>query len=443
MSEEDNNYNLTKEEAHEIAQNWIKQDLLKEGILKWKKDNLNDEQLRILLGSNYDLIIETLKLYLDMPEEYYNIIALWVIGTYIYKNFSAFPYLFFNAMRGSGKSRVLKLITSLAWEGKLLASLTEAVMFRMNGTLAIDEFEGLGSKEKQSLRELLNASYKKGVTIQRMKKKKTSEGEQQIVEEFEPYKPIIMANIWGMDEVLGDRCIILVLEKSNCSKFTKLIEDFEANSLINSIKTSLNGLQVGLLGSVSGKKTIYEWNNWVKQRYSIENTTNIYNPYNLPYTTNALQNDLNSIEKVKNNEFFLKIDETELNGRDLELFFPLFTIANFLNEEVLNKTLEFSKSLIKSKRIEEQSESKDVLLYSFISEQQVNDYHKVKELTIKFRAYLGEEEREEGWLNPKWFGRALKRLNLIVDKRQVHGYAEVTLNVEKAKKQSLIFKAKT
>lgn len=442
MSEEDNNYNLTKEEAHAIAQNWIKQDLLKEGILKWE-EGLNEEQLRILLGSNYDLIIETLKLYLDMPEEYYNIIALWVIGTYIYKNFSAFPYLFFNAMRGSGKSRVLKLITSLAWEGKLLASLTEAVMFRMNGTLAIDEFEGLGSKEKQSLRELLNASYKKGVTIQRMKKKKTSEGEQQIVEEFEPYKPIIMANIWGMDEVLGDRCIILVLEKSNCSKFTKLIEDFEANSLINSIKTSLNGLQVGLLGSVSGKKTIYEWNNWVKQRYSIENTTNIYNPYNLPYTTNALQNDLNSIEKVKNNEFFLKIDETELNGRDLELFFPLFTIANFLNEEVLNKTLEFSKSLIKSKRIEEQSESKDVLLYSFISEQQVNDYHKVKELTIKFRAYLGEEEREEGWLNPKWFGRALKRLNLIVDKRQVHGYAEVTLNVEKAKKQSLIFKAKT
>ena len=43
-----------------------------------------------------------------------------------------------------------------------------------------------------------------------MKKKKTIEGEQQVVEEFEPYRPIIMANIWGMDEVLGERCIQLI-----------------------------------------------------------------------------------------------------------------------------------------------------------------------------------------------------------------------------------------
>ena len=52
-----------------------------------------------------------LKEYMDMEEQQYNLISLWIIGTYIHKQFPAYPYLFFNAMKGSGKTRILKIIS--------------------------------------------------------------------------------------------------------------------------------------------------------------------------------------------------------------------------------------------------------------------------------------------------------------------------------------------
>ena len=64
-------------------------------------------------------------------------------------------------MKGSGKTRTLNLITELSNNGKVLNSLTEAVLFRTTGTLAIDEFEGMERKGQENLRELLNSAYKK------------------------------------------------------------------------------------------------------------------------------------------------------------------------------------------------------------------------------------------------------------------------------------------
>ncbi len=124
-----------------------------------------------------------------------------------------FPYLFFNAMRGSGKSKTLRLVCKLSNDGNVMASPTEATLFRTFGTLGIDEFEGVANKDKGSVRELLNGAYKKGILIQRMKKTKGIAGEDYVVENFEVFRPIIMANIWGMEEVLGDRCLTLILEK--------------------------------------------------------------------------------------------------------------------------------------------------------------------------------------------------------------------------------------
>ena len=150
-----------------------------------------------------------------------------------HSNFSTFPYLFVNAIRGSGKTRLLKIIASLSHEGQLTASLTEAVMFRTTGTLALDEFEGLNSKDNASLRELLNASYKKGTKIMRMTKKRGPDGESLQVEEFEPYRPLVMANIFGMTEVLGDRCVTILLEKSSALHIIKLVEDNHKNLFYN------------------------------------------------------------------------------------------------------------------------------------------------------------------------------------------------------------------
>jgi hypothetical protein len=60
------------------------------------KDNLhgidvnNDKLLDI-----YRTLIDILKKYLDLKEEYYPIISLWIIGTYFHNEFISYPYLFF------------------------------------------------------------------------------------------------------------------------------------------------------------------------------------------------------------------------------------------------------------------------------------------------------------------------------------------------------------
>lgn len=371
--------------------------------------------------------------YLDMPEEHKTVIALWIIGTYSHEQFETFPYLFFNAMRGSGKTRILKLITSLAKNGQLMTSLTEAVLFRTVGTLGIDEFESLASKEKQALRELLNASYKKGVKIVRMKRKKTMEGDQQVAEEFEPYRPIVMANIWGIEEVLSDRCISLILEKSECSYFTKLIEDFSQKEEVKWIVRTLSAIQCSLCSVVSPRNVLTTWNQYVRSTYQNINTLTTLTAQN---NTNYTKNDL--ILTQEEEEFCKAIDDTGLNGRHLELYFPLFLIAKEVGEDVFDETLAIAKKTIAERKIDEVAESKDVLIYKLVSNESPEKYYKIQELTSIFRIMMGEGESD--WLNSKWVGRALKRLNLITNKKRMGDGIQVMLNVGKAKKKMELFK---
>jgi len=43
-----------------------------------------------------------------------------------------------------------------------------------------------------------------------------------------------------------------------------------------------------------------------------------------------------------------------------------------------------------------------------------------------------ENDREQEEINPRWLGRALKRMGLIRDKRRLSAGVEVTLNIAKS-----------
>ena len=57
---------------------------------------------------SYVQVKEILREYMDLDERYYSLVSVWIIGTYFHKQFPSYPYLFFNAMKGSGKTRMLK-----------------------------------------------------------------------------------------------------------------------------------------------------------------------------------------------------------------------------------------------------------------------------------------------------------------------------------------------
>jgi len=395
----------------------------------------------------YDNISSIIDYYMDLDKNIKNIITLWIIGTYFHENFQTFPYLFINAMKGSGKTRLLKIIASLSNKGQLVNSVTDAVMFRTIGALIIDEFEGVGGKDKNSLRELLNSAYKKGTKVFRMKKSKTKDGESQIVEQFEPYRPVVMANIWGMEEVLGDRCINILLEKSTDLSKIKLVENFNDLDIINETKSMLVDCAKCSLCSVVTIKNVYKkWNVYVKERYTLTTLTTLttLNYTKLHQKFENIDNSQLIDDKICFNkdfiELFRKIDDSKLDGRYLELFFPLFLVSNDISDEILQETLNYSNKVINDKKIEEITESKDVLLYSYVAKQDVDKWRGIKEITSDFKFILGDGENE--WMNSKWMGRALKRLNLIKSKKRIGEGIQVILDVDKAKLKEQIFKPK-
>lgn len=396
-----------------------------------------EEYESFILQDTYEKIIGLLDDWVIVSDDVKKFIAIWVIGTYYHENFSTYPYLFFNAMRGSGKTRLMRIISWIGnkGDGSVQNDMREAVLFRMprNKVLCIDELENIGSKDKQTLRQILNSAYKKGLKITRMRKATSREGEKFVQEEFEPYMPVCMANIWGMDEVLGDRAITFILEKS-INPITKKVEDFEVNPTIKDIKRNFSVVWC----SVVTEKHIYiHWNNYIKNKYQ---TTSIHNIHITTPNYITTQEEDKEYEKLL--PLFNKIDEAGIDGRNFELMFPILITAQKISNNLLDDMLKICKSLIKEKREDEFTESKDVNLLQFISTSVDSDWIDVKKLTQDFRTYLCDLQGEEPWLNEKWMGRALKRLGLVKVKRRLSIGYQVMIDIDKAKNKAVMFKVK-
>lgn len=401
---------------------------------------INDEEkARIMIYRAYEKIIEFNGDFMDLPDETHKLIAMWVVSTYFHNSFETFPYLFLNAMKGSGKTRQLKIISNLAnkGDGTIQNSMTESVLFRWdrNKILCIDEAENISSKEKQALRQILNASYKKGVKITRMKKVKTLSGSESFEpEHHEPFMPICMANISGMDEVLGDRSIQVVLEKSNDPRITKKAENFSQNEQIDVIKSILNQFSVVYV-MYSSQNYINKWNKYLNTKYY---TTTYTTNTTLQYTT-TLKQELEEEEL----EFFNKLDEAGINGRNFELCFPLLFTAKSISEDLFMEILKILKEIVKSKQEDDFMDSRDNAFFDLISKKDSWRFQwiKVRDITIEFKQYMGEQDAlDERWLNDRWVGLALKRLKLNKAKKRMPKGVEVQLDIDKAKEMVKKFK---
>lgn len=433
---------VTREEAKlAVIKHIYEQDPAMESLIRVDVEN----ELKLInakseLNTCYQLINAILSDYIDMKPSYRKFIAIWIIGTYHHEAFNTYPYLFFNAMRGSAKTRTLKLISSMGnkGDGSVLNNLTEATLFRIkrNTVTCIDEFEQINSKDKQTIREILNSAYKRGMKVQRMKKKKSSTGEEYVTESFEPFFPIAMANIWGVEEVLADRSITLILEKSSNPYFTKKIEDFDSNQDILRVKTILTELYDVIDITLRSRGYIFDWNDYIREKYKCNNV--IYT-FNINNVNNVIPIENEDLEKL---QFFNKLDDSGINGRNFELMLPILLIAKIISDEVFEDILKICVELVGLKKDEEYADSKDVSMFEFVA--QLTSFNEelisVKELTNRFRSFLGEQENEDRWLNEKWFGRAIKRLNIIKAKQKRFNGSYVMLDIEKAKEKLKMFK---
>ena len=164
-------------------------------------------------------IRDTISYYMDVKDErIFDVVTCWVIGTYCYELFESYGYLYFNALRESGKSKFKKILRLIGFNGQEASSISEASFFRTientKGVLAIDEYERMDTDRKKATDLLLNAGIEKGASVKRVDKV----GNKQVNRDFDVYCPKIICNITGLDAVTQTRCITIRLSKTASDK---------------------------------------------------------------------------------------------------------------------------------------------------------------------------------------------------------------------------------
>lgn len=155
-------------------------------------------------------IREKAKLYVNFhwDPRLYDLISCWIIATYYYDLFTAFPRLYIYGPYGSGKTRLMLLITYASRRGLAVLDPSDASSYRgfeaFGPTFGIDE-----SLLSSRLIKIISAGYKKGLKIPRVGRDKK---ERWILEMLESYAPVVFNTTEDLREILKQRSIILTMK---------------------------------------------------------------------------------------------------------------------------------------------------------------------------------------------------------------------------------------
>lgn len=167
------------------------------------------------LPSVFHSIEALLREYVDFPDETtFTYLTAWIIGTYFHPLFNYYPYLHFTGTKNVGKSKTMKLMACLCFNGVMSVSVTTASQFRiieaLRPTLFLDESEDLNDKAFSDKRALLLGGYEAGSSVLRTEKEK----DHYRVKRLGNYSPRAFASIEGLEDTLASRTVQIQMERS-------------------------------------------------------------------------------------------------------------------------------------------------------------------------------------------------------------------------------------
>lgn len=381
----------------------------------------------------YELIQSIFDTYMDMEKTDKKILGLWSIAANFKDSFHTFPFIFLNASKGSGKTRLLKILENVINHAKATPNLTEASLIRLPSQqklncLLIDEAERMNFREKATLRELLNQAYKKGGVVLRVEEGKEKT---RVVKEFPVFLGICIANIWGLESVLEDRCLTIILKKSNVPNITKIPEMFQFDErfgLTRSISLVYSVYVESLISMVSEylfKALLYYYH--TLSSYSTLHTHTTYTTLiDQPLLKKEFLTMPTNVDII-----FEHIKKSTLVGRDLELWLPLIITSALISEKFMIEVIEIAENKCLEKHEFEIMEDRDTIFASFLGYYvKANGCEMmipVKDMKINFEKIEGEKY----WLSTQWIGRCLRRIGIIKNKRRIAKGVEIEINDKK------------
>lgn len=164
----------------------------------------------------FDEIVSLVKRHIELEQEIdYSLLAAWIVGTYFFPIFHAYPFLHIKAPKRSGKSQCLNLLAQLGFNAvkarPTLPALGDTVD-SLRGTYLIDQADSLERKGNEELLDVLADSYKKSGGKRRVVNFDKKRGRE--ILEFETYGPKAFASIKELPEDLRDRCLVIPLNRS-------------------------------------------------------------------------------------------------------------------------------------------------------------------------------------------------------------------------------------
>lgn len=152
--------------------------------------------------------------YVTLADQHYSLpIALWIIGTYCFTEFDAYPYVVITApTKRSGKTRLSEMIGNCASNPRNFAAMTPATVFQCieteKPTLIVDEAEELSSEAAGTMRAVLNVGYRRGQTVPRAVR---GGG----IKEYPTYCPKVFVLIGDVYATLRDRSIVITMRRAD------------------------------------------------------------------------------------------------------------------------------------------------------------------------------------------------------------------------------------
>jgi hypothetical protein len=222
------------------------QECIKEFLAGLNSDDLTEVFFRIR---------KTFQSYCDFEDaNTYDYLTAWTIGTYFFPLFNYYPYLHFTGTKEVGKSKTIKLMSLMCWNGKMSVSLSDASMYRIISeelpTLFLDESEDLSDKTHSDRRALLLGGFEKGTKATRVEQVNGAFK----VKDYDNYCPRVFGSINKMDDVLASRSVQIVMSRS----FNDLIKENEVTLLDERFRDIRDSLFFAVMAYGNNVRSIYE-----------------------------------------------------------------------------------------------------------------------------------------------------------------------------------------
>jgi hypothetical protein len=392
---------------------------------------LDNKSKGVDFASVFERVRNEYEYYMDFQDDrIYDFCALWTIGTYFHAFFNTYPYVFWNAMKASGKTKCLTLTEMMAFNAINATNISTSALFRLiqanKCTMLLDENENATEHQISEWKSILLSGYKRAGKVYRAEEGRRKGSKVFKVNEYEVYSPKMIANIGGVEDVLESRCIYLnllrtvnyetgnreidvALEKWKdirndlylllMQEFSTVIDTYQNLNIPDSLQTNINNFSE-LSECMTGQNGISK----VKREMP-------------PQSSLSAQHSLNTTIDVSVYRL--------LANRDMELWKPILVLAKCVSEELFINMLNFAVQKSREKRTEELSDVWDLnVLYALLELVLDDCYVPIKELKAKCIEIDSSMETTKN----AWFGRALKRLGFNDKKRMGGG---VTVGITK------------